>query len=231
MSDPYLEYLDALPPKTRERIMRSTGALQNGMHMVAPVICTGPNRCRWIEWCPIPERTAKGEMEFGPAEDYPVGRGCVIEKLFMQAQTKALQRQLEVDPDDPIEMAIVNEIALVDTYKNRCAMILSKGDRDGQGTDFMRIDIKGWSENGSPSEEAKIHPVAEMMEKLERRRERWLDRLMATRKGKADLAARAPSQENSRILREIEALKQGLLGIATPVTEIETTYELVELGD
>ena len=69
-------------------------------------------------------------------------------------------------------------------------MIMSAGDRSNQGRDFMRVDIIGFNENGEKAEQASLHPAVEMIDKLEKRREKWLDKLMETRKSKADWMAK-----------------------------------------
>jgi hypothetical protein len=120
---------------------------------------------------------------------------------------------LDVDPANPIERSIVQEMALIDLQKNRALLILSHGDKEGQGRDFMHVDtsITGFSDGGTPlvSQTTKIHPVLEYIDKLERRREKWLDKLMETRKAKADWAAKmGNNQEESKILTEITEMRK-----------------------
>jgi hypothetical protein len=119
---------------------------------------------------------------------------------------------LDVDPNNPIETSIVQELALLDLQKNRALLILSHGDRDGQGRDMMHIDesVTGFSQNGTElvSRTTKIHPVLEYIDRLERRREKWHDKLMETRKAKADWAAKmGNNQAESRVLNEITEMR------------------------
>ena len=60
-----------------------------------------------------------------------------MEKYLVQQKLINYVDYLNVDPDNPIEMSIANELALIDLYKNRCMLILSNGDREGNGRDFL----------------------------------------------------------------------------------------------
>jgi hypothetical protein len=222
----YENYLESLPPEKKQRIVNSINRIQTGLHAVAPIMCLGPEKCPFIAKCPIPERDPKGAVEFGDIENYPMGRECILEKFYMQQKIIEYVEHLNVDPANPVEMSIVNELALIDLYKNRSLMVMSAGDKSGQGRDFMRVDILGFSEHGETAETAKLHPAVEMLDKLEKRRQNWLDKLMETRKAKADWAAKVGGAHNdSRILAEIEKLR-------TAITSLETDEPLkLEMSD
>ena len=216
LDDDYLSYLSSLPDKVQTKIKNRINATRNGIHAVAPLTCSGPQNCPFIEKCPIPNRDSEGELEFGPGSNYPIGMECVLESIFMRQKITDYMQHLKVDPGNPVEVSIVGELALIDLYKNRCLMVMSSGDRSGQGKDFMRIDILGFNENGDTAEQAKIHPVIEVMDKLEKRREKWLDKLMETRKAKAEWIAKVGGGENdSRVLNEIKQLRDALLSISS----------------
>ena len=132
----------------------------------------------------------------------------------MQQKTIQYLDRLNVNPNDPIEMSVVNELALIDLYKNRAMMIMSVGDRSGQGRDFMRIDIMGFNENGDTAEQAKLHPAVEFMDKLEKRRQKYLDQLMETRQRKAEWMLKVGNaKEESKILSELKKLRETLKSI------------------
>ena len=211
MEPEYTTYLDNLDPKKRRRITNSINRVQTGLHAVAPIMCLGPERCPFIAKCPIPEIDDVGELVHGDDSNYPMGQECILEKFFIQQKMIEYVNHLNVDPGNPIEMSIVNELALIDLYKNRSLMIMSVGDKSGQGRDFMRVDVIGFNENGDIAETAKLHPAVEMLDKLERRREKWLEKLMETRKAKADWMAKiGTKQTESKILGEIQKLREAL---------------------
>jgi hypothetical protein len=213
----YNKYLDRLPKNKLERIKRSVGAIKSGVHASAPLICMGPEKCPFVKRCPIPELTAVGELIFGDLENYPIGRECVMEKFYVEQKIVDYLKYLDVDPTNPIEMSIVNELALIDLYKNRCLLVLSQGDKKGDGRDFLQTDVTGFNENGDRAETTKLHPIIDMIDKLERRRERWLEKLMETRKSKADFMMKiGENNNNSKVLQEISQLREALYAVSDP---------------
>ena len=213
----YNNYLDKLSAKKLARIKRSVSAIKSGVHASAPLICVGPEKCPFIKKCPIPDINPDGTLEHGDPTDYPLGRECVMEKFFVEQKIIDYLKYLDVDPTNPVEMSIVNELALIDLYKNRCLLVLAQGDKKGDGRDFMQTDVTGFNENGDRAETTKLHPIVEMIDKLERRREKWLDKLMETRKSKADFMLKVgDNNNNSRVLQEISQLREALYAVSDP---------------
>ena len=216
----YDKYLNKIPNKKLEKIKKSVAKLKTGVHAAAPLICLGPEKCPFIKRCPIPDSNEKGELILGELSFYPIGKECVMEKFFVEQKIIDYLQYLDVDPQNPIEMSIVNELALIDLYKNRCLFVLSNGDRKGDGRDFLMVDVTGFNENGDRAESTKLHPVVEMIDRLEKRREKWLDRLMETRKSKADFMQKMGENKNSsKVLFEIQKLREALAG--APAIEVE----------
>jgi len=122
---------------------------------------------------------------------------------------------LQVDPANPVEMAIVNELALIDLQKNRALLILSHGDAQGHGRDFMKTQelVTGFDSDGCPikSEQYQLHPIMEHLDKLEKRRDKWLDKLLQTRKSQADVAAKLGRRvQESDLLRSVKEIKAAI---------------------
>ena len=227
VDDDYKQYLDRLPDTKRQRIVNSIASIRHGLHAIAPMMCLGPEKCPIYEKCPIPDRDSEGKIVQGSLSNYPIGRECILEKFYMQQKIIEYVEHLNVDPANPVEMSIVNELALIDLYKNRALMIMSTGDKSGQGRDFMRIDIMGFNEAGDTAESAKLHPAIDMMDRLEKRREKWLEKLMETRKAKAEWAIKVGGpQSESRILAEISKLREAIATLeAEPVLQLEYSEE------
>lgn len=213
-SDEYDSYLAKLPKAKVEKIRNRINSYKTGVYASAPIVCYGPEKCPFLGKCPIPNLDADGKLEVGDPSLYPVGRECLMEKFFVQQKTIDYMQYLDVDPNNPVEMSIINELALIDLYKNRCLLVLSQGDKNGQGRDFLLVDVLGFNENGDKAESTKLHPVVDMIEKLERRRERWLERLMETRESKAKFLSKMNENKNqSRVLEEISMLREALYTI------------------
>jgi hypothetical protein len=210
----YDSYLAKLPEAKVRKIRNRINAYKTGVYASAPVVCYGPAKCPFINKCPIPDINQEGELDLGEDYLYPVGRECIMEREIVKSKTLEYLHYLNVDPSNPVEMSIVNELALIELYKNRCVLVLSQGDKRGQGRDFLMVDVVGFNENGDRAETTKLHPVTEMIDKLERRRERWLERLMETRDSKAKFLTKMHENKNqSRVLEEIAMLRDALYAI------------------
>ena len=108
-------------------------------------------------------------------------------------------------------------------------MIMSVGDKSGQGRDFMRVDILGFNENGDTAEQAKLHPVVEFLDKMERRRQKYLDQLMETRQRKAEWMLKVGNtQQESKILSELKKLRETLKQIESENLDIEEDEILLD---
>lgn len=224
----YQKYLARLPPEKRARIIQSTRRLSHGLHAVAPLTCLGPDRCPFFSACPIPDRDLMGKALPTPPEQYPMGLQCVMESEYMAQKVGEYAIHLGVESTNPVEMAMVNELALCDLLKNRIMMVISAGDKAGHGRDLMKIDITGMSENGVPAENSKIHPALEYVDKIENRRTRLLDKMLATRKASMDLQIRMGSTDNSsKMLEEIRKLGMVIQDLGST----DRALELVEVGD
>ena len=222
IDDDYRSYLDRLPKERREKIFKSVSHTMSGSHAVAPITCLGASKCPFIAKCPIPT-IVNGVRDLGPDSLYPIGQECILEKFFIQQKVIEYIQYLNIDPMNPIEMSIANELALLDLYKNRALMILSTGDNKGDGRDFMKTDIVGFSEQGSEASISKIHPITDMIAALERRRDRWITQLVESRKAKQEMAIkRSGGVTETKILDEIARLRN-------TITQLEYQPELKQI--
>lgn len=225
------EYLASLDPEKVQRIKRTVAHRRHGLHGVAPTMCLGPEKCLFIEHCPIPPRDKFGRLikvdefiDYGPESDYPIHRPCVLESLYMQQKVYDYFDYLQVEPGNPIEISLVNELATIDLLKNRALMILAKGDAKDDGRDFLKVDISP-GEFGDATKTS-LHPAVTVLDQLEKRREKLLDKLAETRKAKIEFAQKQGNVEtNSALLTQIENLAQALKvsskQVITDVVEIE----------
>lgn len=224
-NDDYSKYLERIPSDKLNKMKQSIKRIQTGVHASAPLTCLGPQSCPFVKKCPIPEVKLDGTLDYGNISEYPLGKECIMEKFYVEQKIVDYLTYLDVDPNNPVEMSIVNELALIDLYKNRCLFVLANGDRKGEGRDFLLVDVNGFNENGDKAETTKLHPVIDMIDRLERRRERWLERLMETRKSKADFMMKVgENQSNSKVLSEIQELRKALASVNI---ENETDEEIL----
>lgn len=210
----YQQWYGALPPEVQGRVEQAIRRTGYGLHSVAPIRCYGPTRCPFYDACPIPEQR-QGIQNRPPDEHFPLGQQCVLEGQYMAQKVAEYLMHLQVDTANPVEFAIVNELALIDLQKNRVLLILSHGDTHGQGRDFMITQqlVTGFDQNGDPiySETRTLHPLTEQIDKLEKRREKWLDKLLQTRKSQADVAAKLGRRvQESDLLKSVQEVRQAV---------------------
>ena len=234
VDEDYTQYLEGLNPRQVRRTKQAVNGLRNGLYAIAPLICAGPGKCLFFDRCPIPEiDPLTGEVDVDDMSKYPIGRGCLLEKFFMQQKVIEYIQYLDVDPANPIEMAIANDLAIIDLYKYRAVAILSSGDKDGTGQDFMRTDIIGFNEEtGQAAQMTRTHPALEVIDKLEKRRESYIDKLNESRRAKMELAFKlGQGKDNSKVLEEVSKLREAISRIANgktieiPVDETEVFLE------
>ena len=161
-------------------------------------------------------------------------RPCVFEMLYMQQKIIDYLQYLKVDPENPIEMAIVNDLAVIDLYKNRAMLIMSGGDKEEDGRDFMKRDMmEQQGEHGTlTSTQTQLHPAATYLDVLEKRRQRLLEGLQETRKGKMDASIRLGQGGKDSALRdELVAVRKALeAAVLTPQAH-EKNEELLLIDD
>lgn len=231
------EYLNSLSTDKKKRVAKLSTHVRNGLYALAPLTCHGPDKCPFIAHCPIPE-IVNGERELGELKDYPVDRACILESIFIKQKTIDYIKYLKIDSENPIEMSVVNDLALIDLYKNRAVMILSSGDRDEQGMDFLRIDITKLIDNGNGNDQmmatssTQLHPAFQVIEMLEKRREKLLTNLIETRKAQSDLAIKmGKRKEDSQLMQELKRTQALLAAQQMQVQQIVTKEELIPLKD
>jgi hypothetical protein len=213
MTPQYQEYLDKLSEKKRARLLSDQKKFRNGLHTIAPLICFGPSKCPFIHNCPVATRTAKGDIDYSDLSDYPMYQSCVYETLYMQQKVIDYVQHLEVDPHNTIEMAIVNDLAVIDLYKNRAMLVMAAGDKWGDGRDFLKIDIKtNQGEYGTLEERhTQLHPAALYIDTLEKRRVKLLEGLVETRRSRFDVAYKSGAPSTTSLLREeMAAIRKAL---------------------
>jgi hypothetical protein len=205
--------------KKLEKIRKSLDAYKYGLNAAAPLICMGPERCPFFQACPIGEGVKIESLGDGPIkripiyddiEDFPVGDQCIAEKVFIEQRLLDYVDEFDVDPNRPSELALINDLALVDLHKQRAVLFMASGDREGEGFDFQKVDVMYDSDSGAEIGRAyKEHPIMQIIDRLEKRRHKILEELIATRKAKAEMQAKFHSTgETSQLQQEIVRIRE-----------------------
>lgn len=219
--DEFNQYVSQMPVEVRNRVNRQQSRLTTGLKAGAILLCPGYIKCKFKEHCTIPKRLGGGKVDPGRPDHYPIGLECVVERQYYESQYIGYCNELFIDLDSVTERGTAQELATIDILKRRAQIILSTGDHEGFGTDFMLTD-KSYSDkafdvdnDGSPlliGTTTKVHPVVAVLDQLERRRMKHLEALMATRKERAAYMAKVAEhkQAGSDTQRLVEIVSKTL---------------------
>ena len=194
--------------------------------------CMGPLKCPFYHACPIGGGYSKDAKTgariplYDDINDFPIGDQCIVEKVFVEQKLIDYIQEFDIDPARPSELALINDLALCDLYKNRAVLFMAAGDKEGEGVDFMKVDTVDASGEAmsSQSRSYKEHPAFGVIDKLEKRRHKILEELLATRRAKATAVARfGAGAQTSQLMTEIEKLRKAI--------ETKRTRSLIESED
>ena len=186
-------------------ILKKSSARATSLHTPAALFCKGPDKCPFYSACPIPGLDDQGEPEILDLEEYPVGLPCIMETTYYRQMLAQYMESLDVEPANIVEMKLVEELATLELQKHRAQLIMSDG-RSRGGRDYMLVDTKTVQlEHGIAVEEStQLHPLIEMIDKLEKRRERILSKFIATRKDQLEAQSKTGSvKEQNNLVKAI----------------------------
>lgn len=147
-------------------IARHLRFLRTGLNAVVPIYCGGPGICPFERTCP-----------FVKIKKVPVGRVCPIEADLMRAWTEAYMETFKVEPDNIVELNLVQELAELDIYDRRASFWLQVG--EGQG--LLQEQIVGVDQNGRPVKRLEVHQALVIKERLKARKLRVILAMMKMR--------------------------------------------------
>ena len=217
-SDQYDKLLERYDEAKLKKLIKDLDNFKYGINAVAPCVCLGPDKCAFYHACPIGMGYSYNKINgsrtplYDSIDDFPIGDQCIVEKVYVEQKLIDYIQEFDVDPARPSELALINDLALCDLHKNRAVLVMAGGDREGEGIDFMKVDTS--TSVGAVSTESrayKEHPIFGIIEKLEKRRHKILEELLATRKVRAVTAARfGTGIQTSQLMTEIERLRKAI---------------------
>lgn len=162
-----------------------------------PMNCEGP-RCIFASTCPLLKENLA-----------PVSNPCPIEMSIVSQFMLEYMEQLEVHPDNLVEISMVRDLVDQEVQYIRKTKLLAK-------ESFVQENIVGVDDNGKPIVKKELHLAVELEDRLHKRRKDLRNQLMATREAKAKLGqtqldtAQAISDIISKV-QDIEIKKEKLL--------------------
>lgn len=141
--------------------------LSIGINSVVPLKCFGQD-CSFADTCPYQQ-----------VNKAPVGLPCLLEYDLLLYHTEQLMDHFNVEPDDYVDLMLVQELAELVVYEMRVTRILSE--RDNNRLNGLKM---AFSPNGTPYEEEVIHWAWDLKEKIKTRRLKVLETLMGIKSKK-----------------------------------------------
>jgi hypothetical protein len=139
---------------------------RNTMFSSIPMNCEA-ERCIFVDTCPLmKERLA------------PRGKPCPIEMGMVAQFTGEYLEQLDVNPNNLIEVSMVRDLVDQEVQYLRKTKLLAK-------EHFIQENIIGVDNDGQPILKKELHLAVELEDKLHKRRKDLRNQLLATREAKA----------------------------------------------
>lgn len=232
----YNYLLEALSDLKKGRVKRRLEVFQNGVTETGPVTCLGPEKCKFFHKCPLGnglqfEETMddlnkiviKRVPNYDSEIPFPIGDPCILEKVYAEQKYIDYITELDIDPNRPTELGLIQDLVLVDLYKQRALMILSIGDVDGSGADFFKITQVYDGKTGMQTEQKYVeHPLYKIINDLDKKRIALLSEFNATRKAKVIANSKmVEAKAASKLIQEIDIIKQAMMNVAPKPIIIE----------
>lgn len=174
-------------------------ALEHGYHAAIPLECHGA-QCPMALKCPL----------FQAGFTYMVNHPCPLEAHLMTTWIDSIVKELHVNSDNHTEMGLVLELAKIDIYNWRIANKLAY-------EDHIKAQVVAMSDDGEPMYRDELHVSAVWDDMLAKRRLKYMDALLATRKSVAGVGggmSADPSSQMSQIRNLLARKKKSLNDIA-----------------
>lgn len=193
-------------------LSRQMRKLRTGFQATMPIRCPGAKVCPIVSICPLAKMDIDNlDKENNPK--VPVGKFCPIEAQLFVMWLEDYCEELEVTPDDILDMALCRQLAELDIYELRLTVHLGHFEHAmGVGENVVGYD----QEKNEAITMEQIAPAMDLKLRLKDKRMRILQSLVATRQEKYKEQAalkEAPTADPSTLLANLKKkLESGMAG-------------------
>ncbi len=215
-----------------QKLKSKLKTLRSGIKATVPIICPGGAKCPIVKSCPFAEWKRDGSLD--PKSNFPLLMPCPIESSFLQFRIQNYIEEYSIHTASPSTMSLLNKLAELDVYDMRCDVILSQGDRAGEGADLMKEEVSALHQpTGDVHITLKIHPAFELKEKIHKQRMDLLDVLIGTPKAqfKANSDVAGKLKENdlalnmSKLRTRLDTINKAIIGHGAVTIDIKPEEE------
>lgn len=190
---------------------------KTSMFSSIPMNCEG-SKCTFASTCPLLKESLA-----------PVGNPCPIEMSIVAEFTSEYMDQLDVQPDNLVEVSMIRDLVDQEVQYMRKTKLLAK-------EDFIQENVIGVDQDGQPIMKKELHLAVDLEDKLHKRRKDLRNQLLATREAKAKVgqAQLDSAQAISDIVykvKEIELQREKLLKQKLGIHDQDDYIEVHELPE
>lgn len=190
---------------------------KTSMFSSIPMTCE-TYKCVFADTCPLMKENLA-----------PAGKPCPIEMSIVSQFTSDYMHQLEVNPENLVEVSMVRDLVDQEVQYIRKTKLLAK-------EHFIQENVIGVDQDGQPIMKKELHLAVELEDKLHKRRKDLRNQLLATREAKAKMGQTQldTAQAISDILDKVQGIekeRQKLIKQKTGQIDIDEYIELDPIKD
>lgn len=169
----------------------SASRTKTNMYAAIPMNCRA-KKCVYANSCPLLAKNLA-----------PEGKPCPIEMAMVAQFAAGLMEELNVDPNNLVEVSMVRDLVDQEVQTLRSSKLLSQ-------EDMIQENVIGIDDRGNPILQKDLHKAVELQDRILKRKKDLRNQLMATREKKAQIGmGRVDSAiVLSNIVQEVRELEQ-----------------------
>ncbi len=163
---------------------------RTSMFSSIPMNCEA-SRCIFAETCPLMKENLA-----------PKGKPCPIEMAMVSQFTGEYMEQLDVSPENLVEVSMVRDLVDQEVQYLRKTKLLAK-------EHFIQENIIGIDKDGEPILKKELHLAVELEDRLHKRRKDLRNQLLATREARAKVGQTQldTAQAISEIIHKVQMVE------------------------
>lgn len=164
---------------------------KTSMFSSIPMTCEA-HKCVFADTCPLLQESLA-----------PKGNPCPIEMSIVSQFTSDYMHQLDVNPENLVEVSMVRDLVDQEVQYIRKTKLLAK-------EHFIQENVIGVDQDGQPILKKELHLAVELEDKLHKRRKDLRNQLLATREAKAKIGQTQldTAQAISDILSKVQTIEK-----------------------
>jgi hypothetical protein len=164
---------------------------KTSMFSSIPMTCEA-HKCVFADTCPLLKENLA-----------PKGNPCPIEMSIVSQFTSDYMHQLDVNPENLVEVSMVRDLVDQEVQYIRKTKLLAK-------EHFIQENVIGVDQDGQPILKKELHLAVELEDKLHKRRKDLRNQLLATREAKAKIGQTQldTAQAISDILSKVQIIEK-----------------------